>query len=111
SAGAAFQFIIHPLDRLRPFAFPELAAQAAYDTVTESYIRTDAEALRHRQVRKKAGASWVRRALQAVRKHGVRYFFRGVGANMARTMPVSAVALVVFEWLSREPPSTVGDVD
>ncbi|KXS16354.1 mitochondrial carrier [Gonapodya prolifera JEL478] len=109
TAGAAFQLVIHPLDRLRPFAFPDLASQPAYDPISESYIRTDAEALRHRQ-RRRFGRSandhgwWIERATAAVKKNGVQYFFRSVWANMARTVPVSAVALVVFEWVSRESP-------
>jgi len=75
-AGIAFQTLTYPLDVLRPLLFPVCK------------VPTHASPT----------GCWAARIPGLLTTHGLAYVYSGMSAQLAKAVPVSAVALFVYEW-------------
>jgi hypothetical protein len=97
SAGLAFQLLTFPFEVMRPMLFPETRGAMVWDSLTEEYLETDKHVGvgRHHHAQTK---HWLFRIPSLIRTHGIVYFYQGVSAQAVKAAPVSAVALLVYEW-------------
>jgi hypothetical protein len=80
-AGMAYQLVTYPLDRVKPFLLHE--------------FRERGEGHLWRRVNGR-----LRGTRRVLKKHGVSSFFRGIRGQLIRTMPPSALGLLVYELAS-----------